>query len=103
MDLLEYQGKQLFARHDIPVPNGRPATTLDEALVPTADLVLRRFPDGTSDETALFAGDVMGTAFHAVDDGHVRPGSRPRAGRHRGGCRWTTARRHTQSTTAARH
>ena len=32
MDLLEYQGKQLFARHDIPVPNGRPATTLDEAL-----------------------------------------------------------------------
>jgi succinyl-CoA synthetase beta subunit len=32
MDLLEYQGKQLFARHGIPVPNGRPATTLDEAL-----------------------------------------------------------------------
>jgi len=32
MDLLEYQGKQLFARHDIPVPNGRPATTLNEAL-----------------------------------------------------------------------
>jgi succinyl-CoA synthetase beta subunit len=32
MDLLEYQGKQLFARHDIPVPNGRPATTLAEAL-----------------------------------------------------------------------
>jgi succinyl-CoA synthetase beta subunit len=32
MDLLEYQGKQLFARHGVPVPNGRPATTLDEAL-----------------------------------------------------------------------
>jgi succinyl-CoA synthetase beta subunit len=32
MDLLEYQGKQLFARHDVPVPPGRPATTLDEAL-----------------------------------------------------------------------
>jgi succinyl-CoA synthetase beta subunit len=32
MDLLEYQGKQLFARHGIPVPEGRPATTLDEAL-----------------------------------------------------------------------
>src|SRR4051812_50042655 len=32
MDLLEYQGKQLSARHGIPVPNGRPATTLDEAL-----------------------------------------------------------------------
>jgi succinyl-CoA synthetase beta subunit len=32
MDLLEYQGKQLFARQGIPVPDGRPATTLDEAL-----------------------------------------------------------------------
>src|SRR5918996_3518956 len=32
MDLLEYQGKQLFARHGVPVPNGRPATTLGEAL-----------------------------------------------------------------------
>src|SRR3954462_11406311 len=32
MDLLEYQGKQLFARHGIPVPDGRPATTVDEAL-----------------------------------------------------------------------
>jgi succinyl-CoA synthetase beta subunit len=32
MDLLEYQGKQLFARHGIPVPEGRPATTVGEAL-----------------------------------------------------------------------
>ncbi len=32
MDLLEYQGKQLFARHGIPVPDGRPATTVEEAL-----------------------------------------------------------------------
>jgi succinyl-CoA synthetase beta subunit len=32
MDLLEYQGKQLFARHGVPVPEGRPATTVDEAL-----------------------------------------------------------------------
>jgi succinyl-CoA synthetase beta subunit len=38
MDLLEYQGKQLFARHDIPVPNGRPATTVDEA-VAAADAI----------------------------------------------------------------
>jgi len=38
MDLLEYQGKQLFARHDIPVPQGRPATTLDEA-VDAADAI----------------------------------------------------------------
>jgi succinyl-CoA synthetase beta subunit len=38
MDLLEYQGKQLFARHDIPVPAGRPAATVDEA-VAAADAI----------------------------------------------------------------
>jgi succinyl-CoA synthetase beta subunit len=32
MDLLEYQGKQLFARHGIPVPSGQVATTVDEAV-----------------------------------------------------------------------
>jgi succinyl-CoA synthetase beta subunit len=38
MDLLEYQGKQLFARHGIPVPQGRPAETVDEA-VTAADAI----------------------------------------------------------------
>jgi succinyl-CoA synthetase beta subunit len=32
MDLLEYQGKQLFARHGVPVPSGKPATSVDEAV-----------------------------------------------------------------------
>ena len=32
MDLLEYQGKQLFARHGIPVPSGLPATTTEDAV-----------------------------------------------------------------------
>ena len=32
MDLLEYQGKQLFARHGVPVPDGRPASTVEEAV-----------------------------------------------------------------------
>jgi succinyl-CoA synthetase beta subunit len=32
VDLLEYQGKQLFARHAVPVPVGRPARTVEEAL-----------------------------------------------------------------------
>jgi succinyl-CoA synthetase beta subunit len=32
MDLLEYQGKQLFAKHGVPVPDGRPAKTVDEAV-----------------------------------------------------------------------
>src|SRR4051812_36988692 len=32
MDLLEYQGKQLFAKHGVPVPDGRPASTVAEAV-----------------------------------------------------------------------
>jgi len=32
MDLLEYQGKQLLAARDIPVPPGRPASTVEEAV-----------------------------------------------------------------------
>ena len=32
MDLLEYQGKQLFARHGVPVPDGRPARTVEDAV-----------------------------------------------------------------------
>jgi succinyl-CoA synthetase beta subunit len=32
MDLLEYQGKLLFARHDVPVPEGRAAASLEEAV-----------------------------------------------------------------------
>jgi succinyl-CoA synthetase beta subunit len=33
MDLLEYQGKQLFARHGVPVPAGKPASTVQDAIV----------------------------------------------------------------------
>jgi len=32
MDLLEYQGKLLFARHGVPVPTGSPATSLEQAV-----------------------------------------------------------------------
>jgi succinyl-CoA synthetase beta subunit len=32
MDLLEYQGKQLFARHGVPVPSGSRATTVEQAV-----------------------------------------------------------------------
>jgi succinyl-CoA synthetase beta subunit len=32
MDLLEYQGKQLLARHGVAVPSGRVASTVDEAV-----------------------------------------------------------------------
>src|ERR1700727_156721 len=32
MDLLEYQGKQLFARHGVPAPDGQPARTVEDAV-----------------------------------------------------------------------
>ena len=51
-----------------------PGTQADQALVPMANLTLRPVPDGVSDDVALFAGDVMGTAYHAIDSGGVRPG-----------------------------
>jgi len=39
----------------------------EQVLVPHANLTLRPVPEGLSDDVALFAGDVMGTAYHAVD------------------------------------
>jgi 2-desacetyl-2-hydroxyethyl bacteriochlorophyllide A dehydrogenase len=38
----------------------------EQLLVPRANLTLRRVPAGMSDEVALFAGDVMGTGYHAI-------------------------------------
>ena len=38
MDLLEYQGKQLFAKHGVPVPEGRPAASVAEAVEAAEDL-----------------------------------------------------------------
>ncbi|HTW11255.1 MAG TPA: ADP-forming succinate--CoA ligase subunit beta, partial [Solirubrobacteraceae bacterium] len=38
MDLLEYQGKQLFARHGIPVPAGKPARTVEEAVAAAEEI-----------------------------------------------------------------
>jgi 2-desacetyl-2-hydroxyethyl bacteriochlorophyllide A dehydrogenase len=51
-----------------------PGTQADEALVPMANMTLRRVPAGVSDDVALFAGDVMGTGYHAVSEGGVKPG-----------------------------
>jgi len=47
----------------------------DQLLVPHADLTLRRVPEGLSDDVALFAGDVMGTGYHAVQALDLEPGS----------------------------
>ena len=49
-------------------------TQAERVLVPHANLTLRRVPAGMSDEAALFAGDVLGTGWHAVDQAGIRPG-----------------------------
>jgi 2-desacetyl-2-hydroxyethyl bacteriochlorophyllide A dehydrogenase len=49
-------------------------TQADQALVPSANLTLRKVPEGVSDDVALFAGDVMGTGYHAVQEAAIRPG-----------------------------
>jgi alcohol dehydrogenase len=51
-----------------------PGTQAEQVLVPLANLTLRPVPEGLSDDIALFAGDVMGTGYHAVAEGEVRPG-----------------------------
>ena len=43
-------------------------------LVPNADLTLRKVPSGMTDDVALFAGDVMGTGYHAVVECEVGKG-----------------------------
>ena len=43
----------------------------EQLLVPNANLTLRKVPEGISDDVALFAGDVMGTGYHAI--ARVRP------------------------------
>ena len=49
-------------------------TQADQALVPFADMVLRKVPEGMSADIALFAGDVMGTGYHAVAHAGMREG-----------------------------
>jgi 2-desacetyl-2-hydroxyethyl bacteriochlorophyllide A dehydrogenase len=49
-------------------------TQAEFTVVPFAELTLRRVPEGVSDEVALFAGDVMGTGYHAVHEAGLEPG-----------------------------
>jgi 2-desacetyl-2-hydroxyethyl bacteriochlorophyllide A dehydrogenase len=46
----------------------------ERLLVPRANLVLRRVPENMSDDVALFAGDVLGTGYHAVAHAGLRSG-----------------------------
>jgi 2-desacetyl-2-hydroxyethyl bacteriochlorophyllide A dehydrogenase len=49
-------------------------TQAEQAVVPMANMTLRRVPEDVSDDVALFAGDVMGTGYHAVVESGVTPG-----------------------------
>jgi 2-desacetyl-2-hydroxyethyl bacteriochlorophyllide A dehydrogenase len=49
-------------------------TQAELTLVPNANLTLRRVPEGLSDDVALFAGDVAGTAYHAIAGDGFEPG-----------------------------
>jgi 2-desacetyl-2-hydroxyethyl bacteriochlorophyllide A dehydrogenase len=42
--------------------------------VPRANLTLRRVPEGMSADVALFAGDVMGTGYHAIAHAEMKAG-----------------------------
>src|ERR671915_1026583 len=46
----------------------------EQVLVPHANLTLRRAPEAISDDAALFAGDVLGTGYHAVRAAELAPG-----------------------------
>jgi 2-desacetyl-2-hydroxyethyl bacteriochlorophyllide A dehydrogenase len=49
-------------------------TQAERALIPHANMTLRAVPEGVSDDVALFAGDVMGTGYHAVAQSEIKPG-----------------------------
>jgi alcohol dehydrogenase len=51
-----------------------PGAQADLLLVPRANLTLRRVPEGMAVDVALFAGDVMGTGYHAVVHAGMRAG-----------------------------
>jgi 2-desacetyl-2-hydroxyethyl bacteriochlorophyllide A dehydrogenase len=51
-----------------------PGAQAERLLVPRANLTLRRVPEGMSPDVALFAGDVMGTGYHAIAHAGTRAG-----------------------------
>jgi succinyl-CoA synthetase beta subunit len=69
MDLLEYQGKQLFARHGIPVPSGEPARTVDEAV---AAAVRVGFPCAVKAQVQIGGRGKLGGIRIAADEAQAR-------------------------------
>src|SRR3954452_6732901 len=69
MDLLEYQGKQLFSKHGVPVPEGRPASTVDEAVAAGEEL---GFPVVVKAQVLIGGRGKGGGVKLAGDSGEVR-------------------------------
>jgi succinyl-CoA synthetase beta subunit len=69
MDLLEYQGKQLFARHDIPVPDGRHARTVEEAVAAAKEI---GFPCAIKAQVKIGGRGKAGGIKIAADEGEAR-------------------------------
>src|SRR5450631_4388491 len=69
MDLLEYQGKQLFARHGIPVPAGEPARSVDDA-VAAANRI--GYPCAIKAQVQVGGRGKLGGIKLAADEGEAR-------------------------------
>jgi succinyl-CoA synthetase beta subunit len=69
MDLLEYQGKQLFARHGIPVPAGEPARTVDEAVAAASRI---GFPCAIKAQVQVGGRGKLGGIKFAADESQAR-------------------------------
>jgi succinyl-CoA synthetase beta subunit len=69
MDLLEYQGKQLFARHGIPVPAGEPARTVEEAVAAAGRI---GFPCAIKAQVQVGGRGKLGGIRFAADETQAR-------------------------------
>ncbi len=69
MDLLEYQGKQLFAEHGISVPEGRHATTVDDAVAAANEI---GYPCVIKAQVAIGKRGKAGGIKVAKDEGEAR-------------------------------
>jgi succinyl-CoA synthetase beta subunit len=69
MDLLEYQGKQLLARHGIPVPRGKAASTVDEAVAAAVEI---GFPCAVKAQVQIGGRGKLGGIKIAADEREAR-------------------------------
>jgi succinyl-CoA synthetase beta subunit len=69
LDLLEYQGKELFAKHGVPVPSGRHATSVDDAVAAANEV---GYPCVVKAQVAIGGRGKAGGIKLAKDEGEAR-------------------------------